>query len=238
MYERDRAFPNSIGAPLARSLSVVLPVHNAQSTVAAVVEGLLEVLPELTGDFEVVVVDDGSADATIEVVDDLAACYPQVRAFRHATQEGRVAAVCTAMRRSRGEILLVKDQHCPLAADQIPRLWRAIKRHEFVLGCVRSSPGVRWPGWRRDPGTAQNGFQMARRRAMEPVVECLDDLATLRAALSDRGLSWCEIEVRQREGGAVEQASQAERTGAPSAGPRGLKRPNYLAKVRDFALGE
>ena len=79
------------------SLSALLPVHNAQATLAATVHEFLEILPEVTPRFEVVIADDGSTDATIEVADELATCYPQVSAVRHARRLGRVAAIRTEL---------------------------------------------------------------------------------------------------------------------------------------------
>jgi glycosyltransferase involved in cell wall biosynthesis len=75
------------------SLSVLLPVHNAQSTVGDAIGRLLEILPELTNRFEIIVIDDGSSDATCEVADDWARHYPQVSFFRQAALCGWQAAV-------------------------------------------------------------------------------------------------------------------------------------------------
>ena len=64
-------------SPLARAkenlwnarLPSCSPVENAQATLAKNVRRLLEVLPELTGQFEILIVDDGSSDATFEVAE-------------------------------------------------------------------------------------------------------------------------------------------------------------------------
>lgn len=235
---------------MERSLSVLLPVHNAQSTVAATVEELLEVLPELTTGFEVVVVDDGSTDATIEVADELAAYFPQVSALRHATPRGRVAAVRTALERSSGEILLLKDQHCPLPADEVPRLWRAMDQFELVVGCVGSPSGDNQPAGRPPNAAAPSSFQMAWRRVIEPILESLADRTTLVAALSQRGTSWLEIPLGDCTGhGArwwmsesVEQGPAAttrrrDRPARKNHGPRGLQRPGYSTRWKRSVLG-
>ena len=51
----------------AKSLSVVVPVHNAERNLTQRIGRLLEVLPDLVAKFEVLIVDDGSADQTMEV---------------------------------------------------------------------------------------------------------------------------------------------------------------------------
>ncbi len=61
-----------------QSLSVLLPVHNAQATLESDVATILDVLPELSRDFDVVIIDDASTDATWEIAEDLACRYPQI----------------------------------------------------------------------------------------------------------------------------------------------------------------
>jgi len=239
---------------LKRSLSVLLPVRDAQSSLAAMVQEFLEVLPELTRDFEVVIADDGSADATIEVADELATCYPQVKVVRHATPLGRVAAIRTALERSTGEILLVRDEDCGLPAGEIHRMWRALDEHEVVLGRPGSPPESRWAAWRTPRAAGRGGLQMLSRRVIGPILGSLQNQATLLAALSQQGHVWHEVETAHRIPGRVArqapglarqllgrkagQPSRPERSDAPSSGGSGPRRPNYLTRLKDFALGE
>jgi len=69
------------------------------------------VLSDLSSRFELIIIDDGSIDATIEVADELAGCYPQITALRHAKSLGRAVAIRTGMRQSKGDIVLVHDGH-------------------------------------------------------------------------------------------------------------------------------
>jgi glycosyltransferase involved in cell wall biosynthesis len=239
---------------LERSLSALLPVHNAQTTLAATVQEFLEILPELTRRFEVVIADDGSTDATIEVADELANYYPQVLAIRHATRRGRVAAIGGALERSTGEILLVKDDECGLSLDELHRLWRVIDQHEIVLGRVAPSPESRWPAARLPQPEAPGGLQMLSRRVIGPITGALTNQTTLLAALAQQGYTWHEVQLAAcRQDRAAQRASvltrqllrlRTNRAGRPartdpaSAAPSGPKRPNYLAKLKDFALGE
>ena len=119
---------------MERSLSVLLPVENAQATLAKQVRRLLDVLPELTSDLELLVIDDGSTDATIEVADELATQYPQVRVLRNSTTAGRTRAIQAGIRNSRGEFLLLIDDDSTLPIDEIRHLWQATIQHSIVLG--------------------------------------------------------------------------------------------------------
>lgn len=176
---------------MERSLTVLLPVHNAQATLAATVAEVLEVVSELTGRFELVIVDDGSADATSEVADELTRRYPQVHAIRHGDCLGREAAVRTGLRHSSGDVVFVREESSGLAVDGIPRLWRAAHEHELVADRAASSSRSTWARFSAGHPARRGGYRMIDRSLMEP-----------------------------RHG-----------SSRPS-------RPNYLAKFKDFALGE
>tara|TARA_B100000809_G_scaffold263552_1_gene317079 strand:- start:649 stop:1263 length:615 start_codon:yes stop_codon:yes gene_type:complete len=92
---------------LAESLSLVLPVHNVQTELQRSVAVLLDVLPELTRDFEILIVDDHSTDSTEEVAYELTRAYPQVRLLRHTRPLGGEVSVETGLARAVGEVVIV-----------------------------------------------------------------------------------------------------------------------------------
>ena len=65
-------------ATTAPSISLLLPVRNAQSWLDRVVRQALEVLPELSSRFEIRMLDEGSTDDTADVAAGLSATYPQL----------------------------------------------------------------------------------------------------------------------------------------------------------------
>jgi glycosyltransferase involved in cell wall biosynthesis len=168
---------------------------------------VLDVLSDLTNRFELVIIDDGSTDATIEVADDLATCYPQVTAVRHARPMGRSMAVRTGLRQSTGEIVLVRDNDCRLPIEEIPRLWWAMTDpDQQIPGLVGVSGGETTSRCEPPDLAASGGFQMFLRRAVERV----DETTPAEAGQLDEG-----------------------RLAASRP-----KRPNYLARLREFAFGE
>jgi len=102
-------------------LSVLVPVYNECTTIEKVVERVLAV--DLGGlDREVILVDDGSTDGSREVLDALER-PPLVRVFYHDVNQGKGAAVRTAMFRATGDIMLVQD--ADLEYDRCSPSWRA-----------------------------------------------------------------------------------------------------------------
>jgi hypothetical protein len=90
-----------------RSVTVLLPVYNAQSTLSARAIRALDVASDLGERFELVIVDDGSTDYTSEVAFELARDYPQIQAVRHGQRLGGEAAIRSGLKRSHGEVVFV-----------------------------------------------------------------------------------------------------------------------------------
>ncbi len=99
-------------APPARvpRLTYFFPAHNEEATLAPLVEEALATLPTLADEFEIVIVDDGSRDATPRLADELAAAHPGVVvAIHHPTNLGYGAALRSGFRAARFELVAFTD---------------------------------------------------------------------------------------------------------------------------------
>ena len=105
---------------MQRSLSVLLPVKNAQSTLNNAVHEILDVMTDSGDRFEVLIIDDGSTDATSEVAHELTRHYPQIRLLRHSTSRGREAAIHTGLERSQGDVVMLRDDESGFSVLERP----------------------------------------------------------------------------------------------------------------------
>ncbi|HXH05671.1 MAG TPA: glycosyltransferase family 2 protein [Vicinamibacterales bacterium] len=110
----------------ARSLSIFFPAYNDSGTIASLVITAVQTARELTSDFEVIVVDDGSADGTARILGELARLYPQVRVVRHDRNRGYGAALRSGFAAARKELVFYTDGDAQYDPTELVLLWRAM----------------------------------------------------------------------------------------------------------------
>ncbi|MBX3463931.1 MAG: glycosyltransferase family 2 protein [Planctomycetes bacterium] len=101
-----------------------MPVYNEQATLRDIVAAVLAVPLRK----ELILVDDGSADASRAILDELAARHPEVRAFQHPENRGKGAALRTGFEQARGDFVVVQDADLEYDPADYPRLLAPILR--------------------------------------------------------------------------------------------------------------
>jgi glycosyltransferase involved in cell wall biosynthesis len=111
-----------VTAKVAR-LSYFFPAHNEEANLAGLVAEALETLPGLADTFEIVIVDDGSKDATGRIADELTAANPGVvRAVHHPTNLGYGAALRSGFQAAQFEHVAFTDGDRQFQVVDIGRL--------------------------------------------------------------------------------------------------------------------
>jgi len=91
------------------SISVFFPAFNDRETIGALAEKALAVLPLLTDDYEVLLIDDGSTDETGKVADELARNLKHVRVIHHQHNQGYGAALRTGFSNATKDLIFYTD---------------------------------------------------------------------------------------------------------------------------------
>lgn len=111
-------------------LSVLMPVYNEKETLAEIIDRvLLAPLPDGT-ELEIIAVDDGSSDGSWDILHKKNLEDPRIRIFRHDKNQGKGAAVRTAISEARGDIAIIQDADLEYNPKDYPRLLRPILEFE------------------------------------------------------------------------------------------------------------
>jgi len=130
-------------------LSYFFPAHNEEANVRELVAEALEALPTLAEVFEIIVVNDGSRDATGAIADELAAANPGVvRAVHHPTNLGYGAALLSGFRAAGHELVAFTDGDRQFRVADLGRLTARLgeaDRADVVVGyrIKRADPLIR-----------------------------------------------------------------------------------------------
>jgi len=124
-------------------LSIFFPAYNDGGTIASLVILAVQIAGGLTSDFEVIVVNDGSSDATRDILDNLVRNYPNVRAIHHPRNRGYGAALRTGFAAATKDLIAYTDGDAQYDPAELPALWnRLTPEADMVTGykISRSDP--------------------------------------------------------------------------------------------------
>jgi glycosyltransferase involved in cell wall biosynthesis len=112
------------------TLSILIPVYNESYYIEQVLEEVLSApLPEGMAR-EVIVVDDASTDDTPEILRKFATENPLVQVFSHETNQGKGAAIRTAVSKAKGDIIVIQDADLEYDPREYERLLTPILRED------------------------------------------------------------------------------------------------------------
>jgi glycosyltransferase involved in cell wall biosynthesis len=125
--------------------SLCLPAYNEEQNLETTIRSALSVLDALVTDCEIVVVDDGSRDATSAIVQRIAEHDVRVRLVRHPVNRGYGAAVASALQASRGDLALLMDSDGQFDLQDVHKFLDRISDFDFGLGIreQRAETGIR-----------------------------------------------------------------------------------------------
>ncbi len=201
---------------LTKAVSIVIPAFNEESGVQPVITELRDVLHQHAIRGEIIVVDDGSTDATAR-----AAAVGGARVIRHRSNRGYGAALKTGIAAATHDIIAITDADGTYPAEDIPNLLAELERADMVVG-ARAGRDVQIPLVRRPAKWALNqlanylsdaripdlnsGFRAFRRDVVMQYFPLLPDqfswttTITLAMHCDKYAVSYIPINYRERKG--------------------------------------
>jgi glycosyltransferase involved in cell wall biosynthesis len=109
------------------SISAFFPAYNDAGTIASMVISALNVLEQLTDDYEIIVINDGSRDYTPEVLNRLAADYQRVRVIHHPANRGYGGALRSGFAAATKDLIFYTDGDAQYDVHDLLRLYPLMK---------------------------------------------------------------------------------------------------------------
>jgi len=120
--------------------TIVIPAYNEEEGIAVVLESIFQAMD---GSYEVIVVDDGSDDATAEITSG----FP-CQLIKHETNHGKGEALKTGIRHATRESVIFIDADASYPAEVIPQMAEALKHYDMVY-CSRTTGRENIPRFNR-----------------------------------------------------------------------------------------
>jgi glycosyltransferase involved in cell wall biosynthesis len=211
------------------SLSVFFPAYNDALSVPTLIEKSFEVAAAYTSDFEVIIINDGSADGTGDVVRALQERFgPRLRLVNHERNLGYGAALRSGFRAARKELVFYTDGDGQYDVRELPLLLEHMKPG---VGLVNGFKTNRSDGWyRKFLGSAYKDLMRFLFRIRLSDVDC--DFRLIRRSLLEN------IQLTSTSGTiCLELVYKLERTGARTIEVPVNHRPRLHGRSQFFRIG-
>lgn len=123
-------------------VSVVVPLHNEEDNVEELYHALKSVMDQDGNDYELLFVDDGSTDKTLDILEPFESKDPKVRLLRFRRNFGKAAAWAAGFDHAKGDVIVTIDGDLQNDPQDIPKLVSLIGEYDVVNG---------WRKKRKDP---------------------------------------------------------------------------------------
>jgi undecaprenyl-phosphate 4-deoxy-4-formamido-L-arabinose transferase len=120
-------------------VSAVIPVFNEEANLAELNERMTKALDSTGTPWELVYIDDGSADKSLEILSGFAAKDPRVRVVEFNRNYGQHAAVFAGLAQAKGDIVVTLDADLQNPPEEVPKLVAKMEEGYDVVGSVRKN---------------------------------------------------------------------------------------------------
>ena len=167
-------------------LSIVIPLYNECDSLSELNDWIVSVMHSNRFDFEVIYIDDGSTDGSWEVIEQLCAKHPEIKAIQFQKNFGKSQALHAGFKAASGDIVITMDADLQDSPEEIPDLiellqkealdlvsgWKK-KRYDSLIGKNIPSKLFNWAA-RRSSGIKLNDFNCGLKVYRSEVVKNID----------------------------------------------------------------
>ena len=114
-------------------ISVVIPLYNEEESLPELASWIKRVMDENGFSYEILFIDDGSSDRSLDVIKALAAADDHIHAVSFSRNYGKSPALNTGFRRAKGDVVITMDADLQDSPDEIPELYRMITEDGYDL---------------------------------------------------------------------------------------------------------
>lgn len=118
-------------------ISIIIPMYNEEEAIGDDLDTIIQTMSSSDIPWEIIVVDDGSTDASAEIVRQ----RKEVRLIQHPYNRGTGAARTTGLQHARGDVIVMTDGDGTYPNQDIPRLLEDIGNCDMVIGARRIEAG-------------------------------------------------------------------------------------------------
>ena len=120
-------------------ISIIIPVFNEEENILPLIESLIKIISSLERPFEILMIDDGSSDASEQRLREASHLHPAIKTIFLKKNYGQTAAIMAGIEHARGEVFIPMDSDLQNDPSDIPRLLHKLDEGYDVVS-----------GWRRD----------------------------------------------------------------------------------------
>src|SRR5688572_32987756 len=112
-------------------VSIVVPLFNEEESLPELCSWIERVCIENHLSYEIVLIDDGSTDASWKIIESLSAKNPHIKGIRFQRNYGKSAALNEGFKMVQGEVVITMDADMQDSPDEIPALRNMIIQQDF-----------------------------------------------------------------------------------------------------------
>jgi len=118
-----------------KNIAIIVPAFNEKESLAPLMQEINSVVEKEKRNYEVILVDDGSLDGTLEEGERLKEKYKYLKVYSHRANLGKTEAILTGFRHSTAQILVIMDADLQFDANDIPKLLEEMEKgYDIVTG--------------------------------------------------------------------------------------------------------